>query len=169
MPREELVRFAYDDYKAGRYYSTVQTLLGVMDGFVADVDEKNRGIHAKSEEEMNAWDKVSGHHMGLQHALKTFHSGAYSTSVDPEHELKRNAIVHGRSTNFNNVIIATKAWNHLFAVADWAESVSKKATPTPRVDPPKTYEIVAHVENMTVQNNRLNNWKPREYVYGDTQ
>jgi hypothetical protein len=31
--------------------------------------------------------------------------------------------------NFDNDIVATKAWNRLFAVADWAASRQKRAIP----------------------------------------
>lgn len=31
--------------------------------------------------------------------------------------------------SFNNVVVATKAWNRLLAVADWAQSREKQAEP----------------------------------------
>lgn len=45
-------------------------------------------------------------------------------------EVFRNGIVHGSVVNFNNVVVATKAWNMLFAVADWASATTKAAAPT---------------------------------------
>jgi hypothetical protein len=36
---------------------------------------------------------------------------------------------HPDLVNFDNDIVATKAWNRLFAVADWAASRQKRAIP----------------------------------------
>jgi hypothetical protein len=72
-PRQALIDRAVDDYEAERYYATVMVLLAVMDGFVNDVDtQQRRGLHARSDEEMAPWDKVSGHHLGLGNAHRTF-------------------------------------------------------------------------------------------------
>ncbi len=120
-PRKELIDRAVDDYEAGRYYATVLVLLAVMDGFVNDVDtHERRGLHARSDEEMAPWDGVAGHHLGLGSAHRTFTKTFGRTSNKEVHELYRNGIVHGMLTNFDNVIVATKAWNRLFAVGDWA-------------------------------------------------
>jgi hypothetical protein len=47
------------------------------------------------------------------------------TSNEEVFELYRNGIVHGVLLNFNNAVVASKAWNRLFAVADWATSREK--------------------------------------------
>jgi hypothetical protein len=129
-PRKELIERALIDYEAGRYYATVMVLLAVMDGFVNDVDaQQRRGLHARTDEEMAPWDSVAGHHLGLGHAHRTFTKTFGKISDDEVHELYRNGIVHGMLTNFDNNVVATKAWNRLFAVGDWATSRKEKDVP----------------------------------------
>jgi hypothetical protein len=126
-PRIPLVQHARDDYLGGRYYAVVLVLLAVMDGFVNDVDaSQRRGLHARDPSEMTAWDSVVGHHLGLSHAHSVFTKSTFKTSEEPVFDLQRNGIIHGTLVNYDNVIVATKAWNRLFAVADWARSVEKE-------------------------------------------
>lgn len=124
--RLTLVERARQDYFAGRYYATVQVLLSVMDGFVNEFESVRRGLHARAPEELQAWDSVVGHHRGLQHAHKTFLKGRTATLEEPVYELYRNGIVHGSILNYDNLTVATKAWNRLFAVADWAAARLKE-------------------------------------------
>ncbi len=42
--------------------------------------------------------------------------------------------MHGNLVNFDNDIVASKAWNRLFAVADWAASRQKQSVP-PKPEP----------------------------------
>ena len=55
-----------------------------------------------------------------RNAHRTFTKTFGRPSDEEVQELYRNGIVHGMLTNFDNVIVATKAWNRLFAVGDWA-------------------------------------------------
>jgi hypothetical protein len=129
-PRRELIQRALADYQAERYYSTVMVLLAVMDGFVNDVDaQERRGLHARGGEEMEPWDRAAGHHLGLGHAHSTFTKTFRKISEVEVRELYRNGIVHGMLTNFDNDIVATKAWNRLFAVGDWATGRKQEAVP----------------------------------------
>ena len=126
-PRADLLARAEADYSAERYYSVTLVLLAVIDGFVSDVQPaRRRGLHARDAEELVAWDSVVGHHMGLTNAHKAFTKSTFKTSDEPIHELHRNGIVHGTLVNFDNVVVATKAWNRLFAVADWAASLERR-------------------------------------------
>ncbi|UGQ11068.1 hypothetical protein LO772_30375 [Yinghuangia sp. ASG 101] len=118
--RLPLVERAREDYFAGRYYACIHVLLSVMDGFVNEFETVRRGLHAREAEELRAWDSVVGHHFGLTHAHKTFTKGRSTTNEEPVYELYRNGIVHGSILNYDNIIVATKAWNRLFAVVDWA-------------------------------------------------
>lgn len=128
--RMPLLLNALDDYQAGRYYATTLVLIAVMDGFVNDLDPANRrGLHARDASELAAWDSVVGHHKGLAAAHATFTKSFKGTSDEPVYELYRNGIVHGNLTNFDNVVVATKAWNRLFAVADWAKAREKEQQP----------------------------------------
>jgi hypothetical protein len=136
QPRMDQLTKALDDYTGGRYDVVVLRLLPVMDGFVNDLDPGNRrGLHTRESSELVAWDSVVGHHQGLAAAHRTFTKSFNATSSEPVLELHRNGILHGNLTNFDNVIVATKAWNRLFAVADWAKARQKQQTPKPASPP----------------------------------
>lgn len=129
-PRHHLIQQAETDYRAGRYYSTVLVLIAAMDGFVNDFQPAlRRGMHARTPAEMDAWDSVVGHHKGLTSILPVFQKSFKALHEDEVHEVYRHGIMHGMVVNFDNDIVATKAWNCLFAVADWARAEVKQATP----------------------------------------
>ncbi len=158
--RWQMIERAREDYEAERYDSTALLLIAVMDGFVNDFEtDPRRGLHAREEDEMAAWNSVVGHHQGLASVHRTFTKTFKKTSDEEVHELYRNGIVHGMLTNFNNVVVATKAWNRLFAVADWALSREKQAAPLePR---PSLRELFGGVaENQRTQQ-ALGDWQPR--------
>ncbi len=157
--RMHLVERARSDYLEGRYYATVLVLLSVMDGFVNDFESQHRGLHARDEDEMHAWDSVVGHHFGLTHAHRTFTKSFSKTSDEEVTELYRNGIMHGNLVSFDNDIVATKAWNRLFAVADWAVSQQKRAIPP---DPkPTMREVLAKVRDNEEAKKELARWRPR--------
>ena len=161
-PRIPLLVKALRDYEAGRYYSTVLVLLSVMDGFVNDLDAANRqGLHARPEEDMVAWDSVAGHHLGLSHAHQSFIKGFYKTDTTEVTELFRNGIMHGTLVNFDNDVVATKAWNRLFAVADWADARQRRARP---VEPtPALRESIVRWKEIQDQKTKIDEWQPYEY------
>ncbi|MDR3070223.1 MAG: hypothetical protein LBU38_04355, partial [Propionibacteriaceae bacterium] len=161
-PRIGLLQKALTDYEAGRYYSTVLVVLSVMDGFVNDLDTAARqGLHARPVEDMVAWDSVAGHHLGLSHAHQSFLKGFYKTDTNEVTDLFRNGIMHGTLLNFDNEIVATKAWNRLFAVADWADSRERQAKP---VEPtPTLRESLRQWKNVQDQKARIEEWQPHEY------
>jgi hypothetical protein len=164
--RIELIERARVDYQEGRYYATVLTLLSVMDGFVNDVDRsERRGLHAREADEMGAWDSVVGHHMGLTHAHESFTKTFRKTSSEPVTELYRHGIVHGMLTNFDNDIVAAKAWNRLFAVCDWATSrQNQKAEPKPRQS---WREIAGQFRESAEAKKALDHWRPWSAQRGD--
>ncbi|MEV7374677.1 hypothetical protein AB0O51_27825 [Streptomyces sp. NPDC090301] len=168
--RLDLVEKARQDYFDGRFYSTVHVLLSVMDGFVNELETVRRGLHARKPEELRAWDSVAGHHLGLSHAHKTFTKGRTATQEEPVFELYRNGIVHGSILNYDNVIVATKAFNRLFAVADWA--VAREKEQRDQAEEPVTWSSVGRQLKETfgvvmehAEVNRANReWKPAEYL-----
>ena len=88
-----------------------------------------RGLHARDEGEMVAWDSVVGHHLGLTNVMSVFKK-TIKKRVDEEiFEVHRNGIVHGTTPRFDNVVVATKAWNLFFSVVDWVEASEKAAEP----------------------------------------
>lgn len=166
--REQVITFAVDDYEAGRYYAVVQVLLSVMDGFVNDVDKaRRRGLHARGPEEMDAWDSVVGHHLGLSAAHATFCRTFKARSDEPVTELHRNGIVHGMLTNYNNEIVATKAWNRLFAVADWARSLEAKQREAAKPPGPTWRELAAKLSDNAATRAALSAFEPSTLATGD--
>lgn len=125
--RHHLLARARDDYDAGRFDTCALLLIVVMDGFVNDFQpDKRKGLAARDADEMVAWDSVTGHHLGLTNALKPFLRTIKKRVDDEVFELHRHGILHGSVTNFNNAVVATKAWNLLFAVVDWSIATAKK-------------------------------------------
>lgn len=121
---------ARDHYDAGQFDSCTLQLIAVMDGFVNDFEPGERkGLHSRDPDDMAAWDSVVGHHLGLTHAMATFTKTIKKRVDDEVFEVYRHGIIHGSVVNFDNVIVATKAWNMLFAVADWATATRKAAEP----------------------------------------
>lgn len=123
IPRLSLLHLALEDYKAGRYYSSVLVLITVMDGFVNDCNPQNRKDQSSlKSEDMRGWNGIAALEAGLPTAQRLFTKGFYKLDENEVIEVYRNGIVHGMLTNYNNVIVATKAWNLLFAVLDWKQA-----------------------------------------------
>jgi hypothetical protein len=128
--RWTLIERAQADFMEERFNTAVALLLFVMDGFVNDLDPaQRRGLHARDADEMVAWDSVVGHHMGLTGAHRTFVRTFRKSSTEEVFELYRHGIVHGMLVHYDNDVVASKAWNRLFAVADWATSRAKEHAP----------------------------------------
>ncbi|NEB94266.1 hypothetical protein [Streptomyces bauhiniae] len=156
--RQHLILKAHEDYAAGRYYACIHLLLSVMDGFVNEFETVRRGLHARQAEDLHAWDSVVGHHMGLANAHKTFIKGKSATNDEPVYELYRNGIVHGSLLNYDNIVVATKAWNRLFAVVDWANATLKEKTPPP--PRPTMRQLWQSLSELSRQQQANAAWKP---------
>jgi hypothetical protein len=157
--RGDLLRAARADYAAGRFYAAVLVLLSVMDGFVNDLDPaERRGLHARAPEDLHAWDSVVGHHRGLGAAHRSFVKSVFKTSEEEVHDLNRNGIVHGTLINYNNAVVATKAWNRIFAVADWAESRERSARPPEQ--PVKWRDLFRQIAATAKDKAELESWRP---------
>lgn len=163
-PRLDLLEKAFADYRAERYYSSVLVLLAVMDGFVNDIDKAaRRGLHARPEEEMVAWDSVVGHHLGLSHAHKSFRKGFFKTEDSEVTELFRNGIMHGMLVNFDNDVVATKAWNRLFAVTDMAKSWERQREAAVAPPGPTFRESLRDWMDVQRQRASLDQWQAYDY------
>ncbi len=164
--RMELIDKARSDYADERFYAAVLVLLAVMDGFVNDLEpDQRRGLHAREAGELTAWNSVVGHHLGLTHAHTSFTRGAYKLSTEPLYELQRHGIVHGTLVNFDNVVVATKAWNRLFAVADWA--VARERQHQPVSPEPRLRDLLVQLLNNTRNRAALEAWQPSVLTAGD--
>ncbi len=164
--RRHQIDRAWTHYNRDEFDSCVLHLIAVMDGFVNDFQPSLRkGLQAREPEEMAAWDSVVGHHLGLTHALETFGTTIKKRIDDEVYELYRHGIVHGSVPRFDNVIVATKAWNMLFAVADWAVATTKSKEPE---DPePTLLDLLAHLEEQKLIDEMLNAWQSSSYRAGD--
>lgn len=124
--RYQQIERAREHYLANQFDSATLHLIAVMDGFVNDFEsDQRRGLASRDPESMTAWNSVVGHHLGLTNALKTYQKTIKKRIDDEVYELHRHGIVHGAITRFDNAVVATKAWNMLFAVVDWAKSITK--------------------------------------------
>ncbi len=158
--RMPMVRLARDDYFGGRFYSTTLVLIAVMDGFVNDIERARRGLTARDPDEIDVWDSVVGHHLGLKNAHRAFTRTFKATSSQEIYSLHRNGIVHGNLVSFNNLVVATKSWNRLMAVKDWATAMEKaKEPPTP--PPPPLSESVSQLTVIVRRTKALKEWRPR--------
>ncbi len=128
--RSRQLERAQEHYVNGKWDSCALLLVTVMDGFVNDVEPaERRGLHTREAAEIVAWDKVAGHHMGLGAVMPTFLK-TFKRRVDDEvFEVHRHGIVHGMLTNYDNQLVATKAWNLMAAVVDWAAGKATMARP----------------------------------------
>ena len=158
--RLPLIHYALDDYRAGRYYSTVHILISVMDGFVNDCNpEQRKDMSARNEEEMTGEDGAAALSRGLPKSHEMFRKGFRKLSDKEVTEVYRNGIVHGMLTNYNNVLVATKAWNMLFAVFDWKESRDAKNKREQEQTPSLT-EMLKRLRHLEDNRKKLEQWKP---------
>ena len=129
-PRLPLLRKAEIDYREGRFYSSTLVVVTIMDGFVNDANKASRtGLHALKPEELASEDCVATVLAGLPSVQRIFTKTARRRIDTPLYEVQRHALVHGMATDFDNDIIASKAWCMLFAIADWKKSKEKVAVP----------------------------------------
>jgi hypothetical protein len=164
--RRPLIRHALADYRAGRYYAVALVLIPVMDGFVNDVETASRrGLHARDADDMVAWNSVTAHHLGLAHAHKSFQKSFRKTETSEVTELYRHGILHGTVVNFDNVVVATKAWNRLFAVTDWAAARAKQLEPVESVL--SLRESLGRWRDVRDRSAAIDAWRPHDYTPGD--
>lgn len=165
-PRLPTISRAYDDFLEGRYYACILALIPVLDGTVNDVEKaKRRGLHTREPEEMIAWDSVTAHHLGLKNTQITFTKTFRKTEEGEVFELYRHGIVHGMVINFDNEVVAAKALNRIFAIADWAESLLKSQK---EVEPPPTLSDLRKMASDLARAERINDsFQASEVVAGD--
>jgi hypothetical protein len=158
-PWQTLLDKALEDYRAERYFSSVQLLLSVMDGFVNIVEQGVRvGLHAREPGDMQAWDSVVGHHQGLTNIMPLFRRDVKRLVTEPIYELHRNGIVHGMMVSYGNIVVATKAWNYLFSIVDWADDRAKQKVTDP--DPFTWSGLVRSLQKNEAERQALESWEP---------
>ena len=164
--RSHQIERAREHYFADQFDSAVLHLIAVMDGFVNDFEpDRRRGLASRDPDDMTAWDSVVGHHLGLTNALKAYDKTVKKRVDEEIYELHRHGIVHGAITQFDNVVVATKAWNMLFAVVDWATATKKVRQP----EPAKTSfrEVLHQMASNRKIKKELETWKPSRLSVSD--
>lgn len=167
-PRVALAQRALHDYQQGRYYSCVLVILAVMDGFVNDFEPSRRkGLHARDSAEMSAWDRAAGHHKGLASVHRTYNQRVSKVDTTEQFALRRNGLMHGMLPNFDNPVIATKAWNLLFAVSDWADG--EVARLTPKEDEPSLLQTLRRYADIQAAKKKSEGFEPYVMAASDDQ
>ena len=167
--RAHQIERAREHYFADQFDSATLHLIAVMDGFVNDFEpEKRRGLASRDPDSMVAWNSIVGHHLGLTNALNAYRK-TFKRRVDEEvYELHRHGIVHGTITRFDNVVVATKAWNMLFALGDWARATTKARQPeTPKPTWREAIRRLREMETLAELAKRAESWKPSRLSVSD--
>ncbi len=164
-PRLSLLRKAEKDYREGRYYSSTLVVVTVVDGFVNDADKANRtALHALKPEELVNEDCVATVFAGLPSVQRIFTKTARKRIDTPLYEVQRHALMHGMATDFDNDIIASKAWCMLFAIADWKKSKEKDVAS--EKDEPSLIDAIRRAKSMHNETKRnmalLDRWEEHE-------
>lgn len=164
--RIPLLEKAERDYLEGRYYSSVPVTVSMMDGFVNDAFKSERkGLHAREAEELHSNDCVATVWDGLPSVQKTFTRSISAREDKPVYEVYRNGIMHGMITDYDNDVVASKAWCMLFAVGDWVDSVTRdqKEDEGNRQSLGETLRYLSEIRERNAENDiKLNAWKKHQ-------
>ena len=166
--RARQIERAREHYCADQFDNVALHLIAVMDGFVNDFEPgRRRGLASRDPDSMIAWDSVVGHHMGLTNALKAYDKTIKKRVDEEVYELHRHGIVHGMITRFDNVVVATKAWNMLFAVVDWATATRKARQP--EAPNPTLRGVLRQMATTARMKKMLEAWKPSRLSVSDAR
>lgn len=165
-PRIPLLEKAERDYLEGRYYSSVLVTVSMMDGFVNDAFKaKRRGLHTREAKELHSNDCVATVWDGLPSVQKSFTRSVSAREDKPVYEVYRNGIMHGMITDYDNDVVASKAWCMLFAVGDWVDSVTReqKEDEGNRQSLVEMLRYLSEIQERNTENDiKLNAWKKHQ-------
>ncbi|WP_312297864.1 hypothetical protein [Chryseobacterium sp.] len=128
--RNVLIKAAFEDTKAQRYYSAVPLLLMIIDGTVNDIS-KSKGFFVENTD-LTAWDSIAAHSSGLSKLRDILNVTRKATTTEEIFFPYRNGILHGRDLSYANKYVAGKAWLTLFAINDWAKALKKNKERPPK-------------------------------------
>ena len=164
--REHLIERARDNYRRNHFDSCALLLVSVADGFVNDFEQDVRkGLHTREPDSMVAWDSVVGHHMGLTHVLKSFGKPIKKRIDEEVFELYRHGMAHGMVVHYDNATVATKAWNLIFAVADWATATTRSRQPQP--EEPTWSQVISKLQKNRKDKELIAQWSPTTFTADD--
>ena len=78
-----------------------------------------------------------------------------------------HGIVHGTITRFDNVVVATKAWNMLFALVDWAAATRKARQP--EAPKPTLLGVVRQMVPTVRMKRRVDAGRPSRFLVSDAR
>jgi len=155
MIRMDLIDKVLIDYLEGRYYSVVLVLLSLTDAMVADLS--NNGLYAESSN-VTSYNSISGHEKGLEALKKILTKNRQKTNADPLYLPYRHGILHGRDLGYDNKVLAAKCWGLLFAIGDWAHSLTNE----PKIKEDFSWaNLINQINNTQQQKDAIKEWKPR--------
>ena len=145
------IDMARELWEQGYWLAVVNMILPIVDGAVQNFELKQPqsrcGLAAdnRKPETMVAYKSPVGHKYGLSYVLANSYRGkgsaktrraapellqeyellgkATAAELERETKLSRNRMLHGTAGYYHDPVIAAKAWNLLFSVAEWAASV----------------------------------------------
>ncbi len=165
-PRADLLRFASEDFAAGRYHAVVPIVLAQIDGIVADVAGRN--LFNKTEHilpKLVAWDSISAQEGGLPDLVELMASPRFKTTAGPIEVPYRHGILHGRDLGYATKIVAVEAWAALFSLRDWAIKFEQGETSPPPVEPaPNLRDTLERLADVERQRRQIEAWEPRSDI-----
>lgn len=166
LDRTQLLWKARDLYLMEQWGACIFYLLATMDGAVNDFCLDNSGknsLFRRNGKTIVAYDSYVGHQRGLSNVLSTANTNVTQLPVLSaqeinallsensnsatgilggmlaERNIRRNGIMHGMLINFDNKILAAKAWNLTFSIGDWMNSMIEANKP--QEPAPTTWQV----------------------------
>lgn len=162
QPRISLAQKALIDYEEGRYHACIPVVLALLDGFVNELHDTQKGFFAE-DVDLTAWDSIAAHRRGLNALADIFKKKRSKTRTEPIRIPYRHGIMHGRDLGYDNKMVAAKTWAALFATRDWAERAEKGLLTAPPEEPKMTWKELFHKLRKSVADKEcLDQWTPRE-------
>lgn len=161
--RFRFIEFALEDYKKGRFYSTIPLLIMVIDGAVQDAISK--GFHAKNID-LSSWDSITSVEDGISKIKNIFQKSRMKTTTKRISCPYRHGIMHGRDLAYDNNEVAAKCWCFLFVVHDWIQSKSteekRRAKFIKDTTPPSLKELAKQMKKTQAIKDDIKVWRPRK-------
>lgn len=154
LKRYEIIRFAYEDTMAKRFYSAIPLVLMIIDGGVNDID-KNKGFFTETTD-LTTWDSIAAHSSGLSKLRDILNKGRNKTNIEDIFLPYRNGILHGRDISYANKFVLAKCWLTLIAINDWAQAKKKnKESPPKEIKSKSKKESINELRETILYCNRL--------------
>ena len=161
--RRKFIEFALEDYREGRYYSTIPLVLMMIDGAVNDAT--GAGFHT-SDKNLDVWDSFTMVDGAIYTVRDLFKKGRKKTRLEEIDQPFRNGILHGMDLGYDNQVVAAKSWHMLFIVRDWLvakqSEEKRKAKFEQDKEPPSWKDILKKIAKNSDLKKALNAWQPRD-------